>query len=401
MFLKRFLSVIVLLVFCSAANAAESEKAIKSADGLVKEKKYLQAVELLRKDGLYKADTVLFAKYVELLTGYYTHAINFKLFAVRDLLPHERIEDVRGSSGSYTIVGGDLEEDLKEMEKKHPKDAHVRFAIGYYISSALSCGCAGGLTEYSPDLKTEYGYFKKAYDEKVYDGWSLFRMGMYNQQSNNIKLARKFYDSGIAEGFDNPSLHYNYAIIHLQAGGLAEALSHVDKAVKGYEGGRLLADSYNLKGIILEERGEMKAAREQYEKGLSVVSWHPGSFKSLAFMLKKAGSDSEYAALVKKYVALDYANSYLFNRYIELLEDSGISEVDMEIERHLSSLKGLGPEETGALYFNLGRMAEMRDKRDDAVMRYKRSLGAFGRMKTPPDGAVEALQARLSELEGS
>lgn len=399
MIVKRILIILVLLAVGVSAHAADRQQILDKVDELIRTKKYQTAAEFLLKDNQAKKEPELFLKYVMLVTNYYAHAFNFKMFAMRDLTRDEDIMKVRGTIGDFIITGGDIEEDIQEMEKKYPRNGYINFAIGYYISRAVSCGCEGGLTHYATDFNNEYKYLKSAFDHKLYDDWTLFRLGQYNQEANHTELAKKFYDLSLVEGSDNPDLFYNYAIIDFQSRDYSHALNFVDKAIKGYTEKYLLADSYHLKGVILNETGESKRAQEQYKKGLDIVAWHTENFKSLASLLKRAGKRSEYVVIVKKYIALDYSNSFLFNNYLVMLEEEGISDVDMEIERYLISLENLRSKEIGALYFNLGRFAEMNQNKDDALKRYRIALNAFSKVEDIPDGAIEALEMRLSELE--
>jgi hypothetical protein len=73
-------------------------------------------------------------------------------------------------------------------------------------------------------------------------------------------------------------------------------------------------------------------------------------------------------------------------------------EPDRKIEKNLLALKLTDTQQNGALYFNLGRWADMNNDKAEALRRYRLSLASLQTLKSPPEGAIPGLTQRIREL---
>lgn len=377
-----------------AQAAASFKKDEGKVNALVEDGKYLTAAEYI----VNRADLLKQPKFVRLLahifTTKYIAAINYSVFSLKDLKKGEHVEDYRGKSGMSTMVGGQLDELLYQSIKKNPNSPDINFAVGEYLSRGDACGCRspGPLKDLSGD---ESRYFLKAYKGGVADDWSLFRIGMHYQVKGKLENAIAFYNKSLAINPDGIDANYNLASVYFSKKKYGTAIDYIDKVLGKYNDPGLDADAYALRGMILVALDNDKDAEKSLRQALKLKSWHEDAFKELLRLYRSTGQDDKYIAEANSFIALDYGNTQTFNTYIDYLQQAGQSALDRKVEKNLLALNLKDAQQNGALYFNLGRMADMRNDEGEAIKRYKRSLAALKTLKNPPEGAIPALEQRI------
>jgi tetratricopeptide (TPR) repeat protein len=395
----RFISFVIFISwlagYAAPVQAAASFKNDeKKVNAFVEEGKYLTAAEYIAN----RADLLKQPEFVRLLTHIlttkYIAAINYSVFALKDLGKGERVEDYRGKSGTSTMVGGQLDELLYQRIKENPNSPDINFAVGEYLSRGDACGCRtpGPLKDLSGD---DAIYFLKAYKGGVVDDWSLFRIGMHYQVKGKLDDAIAFYKKSLAINPDGIDANYNLGSAYFSKKKYKNAVDYIDKTLGKYNDPELDADAYALRGIILEALDNDKDAEKSLRQALKLKSWHEDAFKELLRLYRRTGQDDKYVAEANSFIALDYGNTQTFNTYIDYLQEAGQSALDRKVEKNLLALKLTDARQNGALYFNLGRMADMRNDEGEAIKRYKRSLAALKTLKNPPEDAIPALEQRI------
>jgi tetratricopeptide (TPR) repeat protein len=373
---------------------ASFKKDEEKINAYVEDEKYLTAAEYIvnRTDLLGQPEFV--RQLTHILTTKYIAAINYSLFSLKDLDKGERIEDYRGKSGMSTMVGGQLDELLYQRIKKNPNSPEINFAVGEYLSRGDACGCRspGPLKDLSGD---DAAYFLKAYKGGVADDWSLFRIGMHYQVEGKLDDAIAFYKKSLAINPDGVDANYDLASVYFVKKDDRKALGYIEKVLGKYNDPELDADTYALHGSILVALGNDRDAEKSLQQALKLKSWHEDAFKELLQLYRRTGQDDKYIAEAGNFIALDYGNTQTFNTYIDYLQRVGQSDLDRKVEKHLLALKLTDARQNGALYFNLGRMADMRSDEGEAIKRYKRSLAEMKTLKNPPEGAIPALMQRI------
>ena len=339
--------------------------------------------------------------YTRLAVDDYAMTINFRLFALKDLAPGETVASIRGKPGQYKIMRGDLEDILHMAYQQKPDDPQVNYAVGYYLSRSDDCGCAT-FELFKGAASNDATYFLRAEQGGVKDAWSLFRIGVYYQQQDppDLGKAQNYYSRSLKLDPHNVDARYDLASTLLAKKQLVAAAAQAKLALDGYSDPKLNADTHALYCTILYAQGKLKEAETQCWRALALQDWHPQAFSILIQILRKRGQDKQYEEEVLKYIGLDYSNTFTFNVYMETLDSIGFSPVDARVEKSLLALK-LSDKETGPLYFNLGKMAEMQHHKQEALRRYRISLAAMQRLPKPPHGAIDALNQLIAQLQSS
>lgn len=388
--------VLMLFIFCGPATAQDHRERINT---LIKERKYATAVEyILNNDLLDQPEMVV--TYTHLLTDKYLSAINFKLFALKDLEKNETVADLRGKAGKFEMIGGDLEETLFNRLKLQPENPYLNLAVGTYLSRGFQCRCLQ--PEYFPNQpEIEFRYFDKAYQKGVSDYWSLFRMALRYHTRGDMEKAFRFYKKSFDKNPDHTAGAYNLAIIHLHKNDLKNALFYSDKALGGYHDAKMDADTYHLNGVIHLEMGSLDEAEKSLDRAFDLNKYHAGVFISSLDLYRKKEKQKQYVKAVTRYLAYDYSNTYCFNRYIEFLNDYALHAFDKAVYNKLSNISLKDKNQTGPFNFNMGKLASIHDEPETALKYYHASLSAFKTMEKPPVGAMKALEKLISDLKNA
>jgi tetratricopeptide (TPR) repeat protein len=388
---------LLILVVSPTSTRAGFEKEEAELQALIADAKYLTAANYINDRTDLRLEPRFIRHYTHLLTTQYVYSINFVVFALKDLKKGERVEDYRGKPGSYQMVGTRFDETLYDAYKKNPNSPDLNFALGEYLSRGQSCGCreSGPIKDLSGD---DGPYFLKAHKGGVADDWSLFRIGVHHHGAGRLDDAISFYKKSLSIDPTQVAANYNLAAAYYKKKDDKNALAYATKALGKYDNTELNADTWHLHGVILvalkDDAGAEKSLDQAHKLNLS----HEAAFKNLLALYRRTNQDDKYLKRVQDYIALDYGNTYPFNVYVDYLTEAGQTDLDRKIEQHLLALKLTEPKQTGALYFNLARMADTRNDQPEALRRYERSLAAFKTMMEPPEGAVPAVEGRIREL---
>lgn len=380
-----------LLAVPTTAHAA-FEKEQAEIDGLVAAKKYLSAAQYIDSRPELRAQPRYLRELSHILVTYYAMTFNFRLFSLRDLEATEQIEKVRGSSGAFTILGGDWEKVLRDALDASPDDPNIHFAVGEYLSRGKACGCA------KPELfvganAEEFPHLDAAFRAGIRDYWSLFRMGVHHLSAEppNLQKAVELFEASSTEKPDFADSHYNAAIAYFWLKDYPAARKHADLAAGRYGDNKLDADSFNVQGRIYLAMEAGSDAEKALRRALELQPSHEGAFVALLDLLRSAKRFPEYKTVASSYIALEYGNTYPFGVYLQSVMKAGVSDADRELGRELAARAYSGPREVGAVFYGLGHLAELDSDRPLAHTRYQRSLEALRQQETAPKGAVQAV----------
>ena len=329
----------------------------------------------------------------------YTMAISFELFALKDIHDGERLEELRGAPGTYQLVGGEWEKVLYEAFQKYPESPDINFAVGEYLSRKEVCSC-GNAEYFVGEQARDYRYFDLAYKAGIVDYWSLFRIGNhYFRNPGGARQAVFFFLKSLALNPENIDANYNIASAYYQIKDYPAAKVYAEKTLGQYHDASFNADTYVTYARIEAALGNHSAAERAYQKAIALKDWDERAFTGLLDIYRTTKRFGEYKQRVAEYIALDYSNTYTFNVYVDYLSQAGMVSADREIMREFALKTFTRPEERGAVFFNLGRIAEIEKNDRVALVYYDKSLAALKELKLPPQGSMEALTQAISNLE--
>lgn len=397
--MNKLILVLVSIFLFSLSSMAASKNHIEKIDSLSKEKKYATAANYIL-DNKLLAEAEIVPIYTDLLTGNYLTTINFKLFALKDLEPNETVKELRGKAGKFEIIGGDLEKILFNKLKEFPDNPQINFAIGTFLSRGFECNCL--TPEYFPKQPNiEIEYFNKAFQNGVYDYWSLFKIGLYHHKNGKIDNAQSFYEKSIKEDSSFASSNYNLSIIYLNKNNLDKALYYSTNSLGRYNDAKLDADTYHVNGVIQQRLGKLSEAEKMYLQSLNLLKHHQGAFRNLLTVYRETDNTDKYVKTAYVFISNDFTNSYFFNKYIEYIANNGLVAVDQKVYEKLTGLEITSNNEIGPFYYNMGRFADLKKETQKAIEFYTISQTAFKKLEKPPEGAIEAINSLITELQKS
>ena len=396
---KMGLTIIALLFFIVSSTEAKYEAEQTEIDKFLQRNKYASAAKYISQHPELKQEPQFVRQLTHILVNYYVQAINFKVFSLKDIESGDDIKNHRGKAGSSEIVGGDLEKLLHNMVQKHPDSADINFAVGEYLSRMQNCGCGRPML-FKGASADDFPYFLKAYEEGLYDYWSLFRIGFHYHRSNDIILQETvvYYEKSLELNQEYTPAAYNAAVIYYSLKNYPKAKQYAGMAIEGYTAPDLKADSYDVYGSIELAQKDYVSAENNLKKALELKKWHPNSFIGLNRLYRDTDQQEKYLMHVLDYIALDYSNTYMFNVYANFLAKEGIQPIDKKIYQQLCELELKKPKQIGAINFNLGKMAELLEDKTAALAHYQKAQKVFKTMDEPPRGAVEALDQMIQQL---
>jgi hypothetical protein len=132
---------------------------------------------------------------------------------------------------------------------------------------------------------------------------------------------------------------------------------------------------------------------------LKLRPWDKRAFILLIDQYRREKRFDAYKNAVREYIALDYGNTYTFSVYVDFLSRENMLEPDREIARELSEQEFSNNEEIGAVFYNLGHMAEMDGDRQLAFNHFTKSLNALKQLTDPPPGSIAALTQLIARAQ--
>lgn len=230
---------------------------------------------------------------VQLTIEGFVQSLNHKLFAFTNLGEDDDIFELRRKGGEFTMVVGDLGEEVEDYVTRFPDSFYVYKAAGDYYSDVL-LRYSDQLEAYSySDLyKLITGNYKKAYslgcsDIDLIAGLAInyLRMGDYG---NSVK----FYKLAVEKEPQNAGFHYNLSIGYQNLSEYENAMIHSNVAIEKYDNANYKADSYHINGFQNKSLNRMDPAKEMYEKALEL---NPDLFYSQSDLIDLLLSENRIA----------------------------------------------------------------------------------------------------------
>ena len=398
-FLLLSLLSMVLVVPGQAAFEQEKHRFYQ----LLAEGSYLSAGQYLVDRKKLLNEPFFIREYTHLLVDKYITTSNFTLFSLKDLKIGEEVEELRGNTLDSVIVGGSLEEFLYTRLKKFPESPEVNFAVAEYISKGRASGLYQMPKYFNAEEGDEFRYLVKSYNGGVFDYWSLFRLGTHYQRDQSSggssqDKAISFYKKSLGLNPEHTASKYNLAVAYFQKGDDISAEKYAEKALAKYDNDSLNADTYLLYARIMQVRGATRDAEYSYERAISLRKWDDEAFVSLLTIYRQTNRKEKYLKLVTNYISIDYSNNFLFDNYFVFISNQGITAWDKELIRTLVDRKYEKKAEEGAIFYNLGRFAEITGAGQKALKWYQKALDIFMADPEPPDGAIAALGRLIENL---
>ena len=176
----------LVLFGCSSSN----NEAIKNAEELINQKKYLSAYKYLETADPKNSDVDIVLKKIELLQNYFVQSLNHKRFALKDLQNDEDLFKIRSCTGQFVFLPEfNIPNILDSIKIKQPTNYNIHLALASY-----------------------YGEYEKrfGYRDEEERNYFIHQIKLYNEEAytNGCKNYRQCYELGV-EAIMKDSLYDN------------------------------------------------------------------------------------------------------------------------------------------------------------------------------------------------
>jgi tetratricopeptide (TPR) repeat protein len=124
----------------------------------------------------------------------------------------------------------------------------------------------GNYYAYKNDVKALL-FFERALAINEYSDEALYAKGLFLQKQGKFKDAVKLYETVSKVNPSHLYCRYNLGVINAMFGEYEEALKFIDEIIDLED---TYVDAYTLKGKVLEAMKDIKGAKENYNKALSL-----------------------------------------------------------------------------------------------------------------------------------
>lgn len=351
-FARAFVVAAVMSIVMGAefAVAAVDAADLKRAQELLDGKKYLSAYKLVEEAGADDLEAALLRH--RLLRDFYWSRIGGSMFALRDLEPHESIENERGKEGSAEMFQYEPENAIRELLEKHPDDPRLHRELGRLHFERAGQGDEEG-------AKLALRHLDKAAEGGAGDADTHFALGWLHLSAGRFDESIRHFKKCIELNPAFAPAHFNLASALLEKGLAKDALAHSVRAAELYNDPSLKSDAHSLAGDLRRKLGDLPGALREYETADEVSRDAYPNLKSL-LLVRLELDVSAAGETASRLLALDPENPTVFNDLSEVYRTAGASEQLVEFYR--KKLAGQNDEAPsiarGNLHFYLARELE-------------------------------------------
>ena len=134
--MKKLFLLLVLRLSAASLSAkgvydgadAETKKLIGEVDALIYQKQYATAFGRLSDE----TNEYIIAKRVEVAINYFVQSMMHQMFAFKNLDEDDDIEDVRGETGTYSLIFYNREDVIKKFVEQNGEKPILDYALGLY-----------------------------------------------------------------------------------------------------------------------------------------------------------------------------------------------------------------------------------------------------------------------------
>ncbi|QQO10210.1 tetratricopeptide repeat protein [Breznakiella homolactica] len=355
--MKKILTVLVFAAVLFNSYAQDTNGPFEEIDRLIGEKRYLSAIEKVNSlDTALYGPEILYYR-VSISTGYFIFSLNHRMFGFRDLEPHEDIEAVRGSEGQYSMVFGDLAEDVEKALEEYPDNALVAEAAGdYYADVIRRYGDRIGYT-IEELLELIFTNYEKAISRGRTNEHIVSELGMFYLSSGDAENGIRCYWEALKFNPGDASYNYNLAYALEITGRIEEALEYSRRAADNYPPGQYRADAYMMNGHLNQQLGNFTAALESYQNALALDPGSDYTVQGVIEVLLELGRTNEAADRAADFLGRKAPDFGAAVKVLSLFQSRNLDSTALEILG--TAITGTDPDDAvilGSLYYHRGTL---------------------------------------------
>ncbi len=392
--MKQFITSFFL--FCSLFCFSQNE-VIKKAQNLIEEKKYESAFKILDDADPNNEDPDIVIEKSILLMDYFVMSMMHQMFSLKDIEPDEDIMDYRGKEGVSQMFAYNPEESLTKAIEKKPDNYHLYKTLGYYYHEVHLKYRGNWLKPDSTLINLFIKNYKLAYENGVYDDWSLYGIGYGLLYSQDFEESIKYFKKAIELNSDYPSSHYNLAYAYLSLNQRENAIESAKRAFELYNYPVEKADAARIVAVCYEELKQFKSALEYYKKSNEVDHNNYYTLRPLLSIEINLNKEN-YKERTKEFFLLAPANPTIYQNLMEMYwANEKQNELIHFLEDRKSEYKN-DQKVTATLYFYIAKIQYDSEDFEKAKSNFETAKSIFKNVFEPGHRVFEAIDSYLKDI---
>lgn len=265
--MKKLFLLLVLLLSAASLSAkdvydgadAETKKLIGEVDALIYQKQYATAFGRLSDE----TNEYIIAKRVEVAINYYVQSMMHQMFAFKNLDEDDDIEEVRGETGTYSLIFYNPEDVIKKFVEQNGEKPILDYALGLYYEDVHNRYGEDWLIPEDEIVENTCKYLLKAFEQGYYDSWSLSVLGTALYRHKDYEQAIQVYESKEKEYKMTGTDNYHLGILYWIVDEYQKGLDHVIVSADQYEDiPDYQADAYIVSARIALDMNDYKTTEK-------------------------------------------------------------------------------------------------------------------------------------------
>jgi len=344
----------ILLVFFNITLVYSQNDSFREIYELVEKRQYLTAINRLNSQKAENNKPELIDLKVQITIEGFVQSINHRMFAFKNLEPNENVLDLRRNGGNFSMIMGDLKEEIDEYINRYPDSYYVFKAAGdYYVDVLLRYGDQLEDFSYSDLYQLIVANYETAYSLGCDELEVIAGVGEYSLRIGDFEKTAKFYNLALVQEPRNASFNYNISIAYQNLQEFEKALQYSEIAIEEYNNDAYIADSYHINGYQNRMLNRNNKAIDRYRKALKL---NPDLYYSQTGLIDLLLSENRLDEAEENF---NYYFIRNINDFAKLQEFIRIYFNHNRIERVTNQLKQLislsnNNIHKGTLYYHLG-----------------------------------------------
>lgn len=392
--MKKLFTLIFIL---SSLLTIAQEESLKEAQKLIENKKYESALKVLNEADPNNENPDIVIEKVDLFLNYFVSSIMHQLFAVTDLEAKQNIYEIRGSEGNFSMFKFPPDSILINLIDKYPNDYRLYKELGFYYHEVHLKYGGNWLKPDSTLINLFVENYKLAYENGVYDDWSLYGIGYGLLYTQKYQESIKYFKEAINLKPEYPTSHYNLAYAYLSLDDRENAIESAKKALELYEYPPEKADAARIVAVCYSELEQYEKSMEYYRISNEI---DPNNYYTLKPLLSVEIylNDEAYKKRTKDFFLLAPGNPTI---YQNLMEAYWKNEKQNELIEFFESLKTEFENDNKVyanLYFYIAIIQYDSEDFENSKVNFGKSKEIFRNVFEPNHDVFKAIDSYLKEI---
>ncbi len=311
----------ILFILLPVVGLRAQDSIVNKANAFIANQKYASAYELLKTGDPYDKNPEIAISKSNLLLNYYIKTNRYQEFGLKDLTPNQDLHQFRESNATVRMFPYKPDSILNKLIRENPSNYKLRNALGNFYYEVHLKYPEDWLLPDSVVVMNMKNSYEEAYNNGVYDFWSLFGIGY-------AWLLEDEYEKAIPFLLRSTELNGNYSLSYYN---LAFAYSNIDEpekclesALKAYELQiipEFKSESARLVAMTYEDLKDDKKALEYYMISDQI---QPNDYNTLSLMLELEirTNDYRYKNHSEQLFCLDPDNPVIFQDLLKMYSEN-------------------------------------------------------------------------------